>query len=77
MYCAAFIYVLNLWRDQFSKMFMGHSTDGETELLLLGTGSYVLSFAALVILDLIFKALMLIDFIKVKSAIERMTVRGR
>ncbi|WP_406042811.1 hypothetical protein [Succinimonas sp.] len=43
----------------------------------MGTGSYVLSFAALVILDLIFKALMLIDFIKVKSAIERMTVRGR
>ncbi len=77
MYCAAFIYVLILWWDQFLKMFMGHSTDGETELLLLGTGSYVLSFAVLVILDLIFKALMLIDFIKVKSTIERMTVRGR
>ena len=66
-----------LWLDLFGKMFMGHSNDAEVELVILGSGVYLLMFGALIILDLVFKALMLIDFIGVKRVIGRMTVRGR
>ena len=77
MYCAAFGLAMFLWLDLFGKMFMGHSNDAEVELVILGSGVYLLMFGALIILDLVFKALMLIDFIGVKRVIGRMTVRGR